>query len=280
MEDQLILLESLPKAEDVIFVFYILMRVLGLLFVSPLLSNKAISATMRVYLGMFITILLTLTLYPEYRGTSPRYHLSELGMFNSTGVFAVILTSSKELAVGYVIGFLFNIVFESMVMAGELIDSMIGFSTAQFVDPFSHTFHSLLGQLMVFSGALIMLISDFHHVFIRILADSFEVIPIGDYHMNSYLLNDIILGTSWIYVFAVKYATIPIIVLSLGLVGIAFTIRVVPEMNLLLTGLPMRVLFGLWSMMLAISWIIPLFRDTFLQVSRLVERIVMEIGWG
>lgn len=271
---------SLPVAEEIIFLFYILMRVMGLLFISPLLSNKAITSTMRIYLGLFITFLLALVLYPDYFGEDAQYALDGVTNMQQSHFLGFIMTSIKELAVGYILGFCFNVVFESMMMAGELIDSMIGFSTAQFVDPISQQFHSLLAQLFVFSGALLMLIIDFHHVFIRIIADSFSIIPIGTYQTSSVLIGDIALGTSWIFLFAIKYAAIPVIILALGLVGIAFTIRVVPEMNLLLTGLPMRVLFGFWSLMLAISRIFPLFRDTFIQMTRLVEKIVEHMSWG
>jgi flagellar biosynthetic protein FliR len=274
----LFLIPTLPSAENVIYVFYIFMRVFGLLFVSPLLSNKAISASLRVYLGIFITIILALVLYPQYHPASPSAHLQELNIFLPTHIFWVAIISVKELAVGYVIGFCFNVAFEAMVMSGELIDSMIGFSTAQFVDPFSHTFHSLLGQLLVLSGALYMLIVDFHHVFIRMLAVSFNFIPLGGFEMTPAAMQDVILGTSWIYVYAMKFGAIPIAILALQLVGIGLVIRVVPEMNLLLTGLPMRVLFGLWTLMLAVSRIIPLFEESFVRITKLAEKIILDIG--
>jgi flagellar biosynthesis protein FliR len=279
MEDQLIIFKAFPEAENLMgWAFYILMRVLGLLFVSPLLSNKAVTGSTRFYLGFFITIVIAISLYPSYRPDD--LALNGLDIFHSPHIIGVIITSIKELLIGYIIGFCFNVIFESMLMAGEMIDSMIGFSTAQFVDPFSSTFHSLLGQLLVFMGALFMLIMDLHHVFIRIIADSFTVIPIGHYYMTQDLLKKIVLDTSWIYTFAVKYGAIPIIILSINLVGIACTVRVVPEMNLLLTGLPLRVMFGIWAMMIAISRIIPLFKETFSQITSLVEQIILDIGLG
>lgn len=279
MENQLLLFAAFPEAENLIgWAFYIFMRVSGVLFISPLLSNKAITGSFRFYLGVFITIVITISLYPIYRPQDQG--LNQLNIFHSPHLLGVMLISIKELLVGYVIGFCFNVIFESMLVAGEMIDSMIGFSTAQFVDPFSNTFHTLLGQLLVFMGALFMLIMDLHHVFIRIISDSFTVIPIGVYHMNADLLQKIIVATSGIYSFAIKFGAIPIVILSINLVGIACTVRVVPEMNLLLTGLPLRVMFGIWAMMIAISRIIPLFKQTFAQLTLLVEQMILDIGFG
>jgi flagellar biosynthesis protein FliR len=219
-----------------------------------------------------------MVLYPSYHGSALKFPLTELEMVQPTSFLQLILTSFKELAVGYIIGFCFNVVFEAMIMAGELIDSVIGFSTAQFLDPFSYTFNTLLGQLLVISGVLLMLIVDFHHIFIRILADSFTVIPIGMFNLTHPLFEDITTGTSWIFVYAVKYAAIPLVVLAYGVVGIGYTIRVVPEMNLLLTGLPLRVLIGLLMMILATGRVIPIFEESFLAITRLAEQIVIHMA--
>lgn len=269
---------SFPTSADTVFFLYILMRVLGLLIVSPILSNRALTPPIRLFLALFITILFVMVLYPKYYGNSPLFSFNEARELQPTSLLQIVLISIKELAVGYLIGFCFNIVLEAMIMAAELIDSTIGFSTAQFLDPFSYSFHSLLGQLLVISGVLLMLIVDFHHIFIRLVASSFTVIPIGQLHMPSLLFDDIITGTSWIFIYAVKYAAIPLIVLAYGVVGIGFTIRVVPEMNLLLTGLPLRVLIGLLMMTLATGRVIPIFEQSFLAITRLAEQIVMHMS--
>lgn len=277
MEERFILFAAFPQAEHLLgWAFYILMRVMGVLVISPLLSNKAITGTVRFYLGLFTTLVLMIGLYPTYE---PQDLVSNgLDIFHSPHYLAVFITSIKELIIGYIIGFCFNVIFESMLMAGELIDSMIGFSVAQFVDPFSNTFHSLLGQLMVYIGALFMLLLDYHHVFIRIVADSFTLIPIGHYYMPEDILYKLILDTSWIYSYAIKYGAIPIVILAINLVGIACTVRVVPEMNLLLTGLPLRIMFGIWSIMIAISRIIPIFKEMFSEITTLVEQIILDIA--
>jgi flagellar biosynthetic protein FliR len=267
-------LTFLPEFEDLLFSFYILMRVLGLLIVSPLLSNRAINPAIRLFLAIFITLLLTMVLYPDYKGAHSRYRYAELQHFTFHSLPEVILISIKELGIGYIIGFCFNVVFEAMVLAGELIDSMIGFSTAQFLDPFSNSVHSLLGHLLVLFGALMMLIVDLHHIFIRVVAESFNLVPIGNFELTRPLFDDITLGTSWIFVYGLKFGSIPILILACGLVGIAFTVRVVPEMNLLLTGLPMRVLLGFFTMILATGRIMPIFKESFTAVTRLAEQIL------
>lgn len=260
-----------------LFFAYTLFRALGILFISPLLANKSLTFSSRLYLGIFIAFLLAVTLYPQYEKNALFNTNPSSGIFDNNNIIGIALTCIAELSLGYLLGFCFNIVFEAMAMAGEVVDNMIGFSTAQFLNPFSYAFHSSLGMLLMFTGALYMLVTDFHHVFIKILAESFTIVPIGHYQLPFSMVNDITDGTSWIYTFAIKYGAISILVLCINLVGVAFTVRVVPEMNLLLTGLPLRVLFGLWSMMLTMGRLFPLFEQTFRQVTRLAEFLLMQM---
>jgi flagellar biosynthetic protein FliR len=268
---------GLPTAEQFIFGFYIFMRMTGLVLVAPLFSSRIINPSIRVYIAVFLTLILAMTLYPNYFGPASRYHLDSLDGLNQRDAFGIVWNGMIELGIGYLIGFCFNVVFESMILAGELIDSMIGFSAAQFIDPFAFGFQSLLGQLLVIAGVIFMLITDFHHVFIKLIANSLLMVPLGNYVFNPSYTQDVVTGTSWIFIFAVKFCAIPLIVLSCMLVGIAFTVRVLPEMNLLLTGLPMRILMGLFTVALTVGRLPPLFEESFNAVTRLAETIIYHL---
>lgn len=269
---------GLPSAEQFIFGFYIFMRISGLVLVAPLFSSKIINPSIRVYIALFLTLILGMSLYPDYFGPTARVHLDEFNGLNERDAFRIVLNGLVELGIGYLIGFCLNVVFESMILAGELIDSMIGFSAAQFIDPFAFGFQSLLGQLLVIAGVIFMLLTDFHHVFIKLIANSLVMVPLGNSIFNPSYTQDVIIGTSWIFTFAVKFCAIPLIVLSCMLVGIAFTVRVLPEMNLLLTGLPMRILMGLFTVALTIGRLPPLFEESFNAVTRLAETIIYHLS--
>jgi flagellar biosynthesis protein FliR len=273
------LLNSLNlSAQDYIFYFLILCRFLGMFLISPLLANRAVTTTIRLYLAIFSSLVMALAIYPDYRGVSPKYLLDQVIGTDQVSLLQIGLGGLKELIIGYLIGFVFNIVFESLLLAGELIDNMIGFSTAQFLDPFSNTFQSLTGRLLVLVGVLVMLVADFHHQFFRLTAESFSMIPLGSYHLPSSVLQTITYGTSQIFTLALKLSVIPIVLLIAQLIGIAFTVRVVPELNLFVTGGPVRILVGICSLILAIGYIIPLFEQSFLQMGLLADRIVSNLA--
>lgn len=255
---------SVASLPPLLTVFYLICRVSGLFLVSPLLSHKAISGSIRFGFSLFFAFFFAMALFPQMQ--SEPAHFPPL--------LEIALKALLEISIGYLIGFTFNIVLEALVLAGETIDNMIGFSAAQFFDPFSNTFHSMLGQLFVLMGAALLLASDLHHLFIRALAESFRIVPIGHFHSSEGLVDTLIGGTSLIFTYAIKFAAIPMIVLACGLVGVAFTVRVIPDMNVLLTGLPMRILIALYMVVFALEHIQPVIFEAFYQAAALTGAIL------
>jgi flagellar biosynthetic protein FliR len=250
----------------------------GIFLTSPLLSNKAVTASVRLYLSFFIGMILALTLYPDYLGEHSRYSLLDVPSDAKSFYLLAALEGIKELMIGYLLGFMFNLIFEGLMWAGELIDTMIGFSAGQFFDPLSNTFQTLSGRLLMLFGTLLMLAFDFHHVIIKLLAQSFAIVPLGSFHINPYLLTNINAGTSLLFVYAVLFGAIPLVVLICALVGMGFIVRAIPEMNLLVVGAPLRILIGLYILMIAIAYLPPLFSQSFTQISTLTHYAMEAMG--
>lgn len=258
----LTLLSFLDKPENLILFYYVLARVTGIFIVSPLLSNQAATTTVRVFITIFISLLLTITLYPEYSHISSPYLLSGLSHLEYSWI-PFSLNVLKELAIGYLLGFCFALIFEAVLLAGELIDAMTGFATPSTYNPMSGSNTNLLGPILLCAAALMALGMDMHHDFIRIIVESFKVIPLGDYHLPRDMLIHVTNGTGLLFDYAIKMAAIPFVILACATIGIGFTVRVVPEFNPLLLGLPMRVFVAYFTIMLAISYVPPIIRAAF-----------------
>lgn len=267
----------LQNPDDILLFYYILARLTGLFVISPLLSQRAIAGTIRVFLSIFTTLLLLMTLYPDYHGPQAKFTLIGISQ-QDYGWLMLALNSLKEIGIGYLLGFCFTLLFEATMLAGEVIDAMTGFATASSFDPISATSQALLGPLLMLTTALIVLALDLHHEFIRVAADSFHFIPIGNYNMPPQMADDLILGTGLLFVYALKVAAIPFVILACGTIGIGFVIRTVPEYNPLLTGLPMRVLIAYYSVMLALSHLPPVIQQAFFQFETLSRLFMRQIG--
>jgi flagellar biosynthesis protein FliR len=76
---------------------------------------------------------------------------------------------------------------------------------------------------------------------------------------------------SLVFIYTLKIATLPLIVLACGIWGVACTVRVVPEMNLLATGLPMRILLAYGMLILSLSSMLAIFQEGFQEIIQLVN---------
>ncbi|MCB1135611.1 MAG: flagellar biosynthetic protein FliR, partial [Chlamydiia bacterium] len=107
---QLPLLPFINGSTDILFFFLVLARVGGVFLISPLLSHQAIKAPVRAFLSIITAVLFAMTLYPEYRGPAPLHANSLLDPSAPFSLFHIVLGMTKELAVGWLIGFCFTLV--------------------------------------------------------------------------------------------------------------------------------------------------------------------------
>lgn len=259
-------LQMLPGSNAWLLLLLTICRTLGFFLLSPLFSAMYITHTVRFFLACFTGLLIALVLYPHF--------MQEALILGSQGIqLQVVWLCATELFLGYIIGFIFSLVFDSMKLAGELIDTLTGMSAGQIFDPISNTFQTLTGQLLLLFGILIMLSIDFHHVIIRIVAESFQLVPLGHFQLHGVVFSEIVDAGASLFQYALKIAVIPLVLITICLAGIALTIRVIPEMNLLFIGVPMRFLIGLLTLILATGHMPPVFKQAFWYYAKLVVRL-------
>ena len=102
----------------------------------------------------------------------------------------VIIT---ELLTGIAMALVIQFFFAGVQLAGQLIDTQMGFGIMNVVDPLVGTQTPLLGNFKFILAILLFLQIDGHHYFIKALFDSYELVPIGScvfldpYFIESYL---------------------------------------------------------------------------------------------
>lgn len=271
---QLPFIPYVHSGEDVVFFVYLMMRTAGLFMFSPLLSNRNVSTFVRSMLVVFITILLSITIYPDYRGDSPKYILRELNGSEEAYLSLLGITCAKELSIGYLVGFFFSILLEALLFAAQSTSIMIGFATARMIDPISGTSQALLGQLYMIMASLLVVILDLHHIFIRIVADSFDVLPIGSYQINHEALSYITKGSSRLWHYSLQYASIPYTIIFLITVGLGFMAKIMPEMNIFMVGFPLKIFVGYYSLIFAVGYFPLILKKAFIEYENLTRLVL------
>jgi len=249
-------LPFIENSDQLIFVFYVLARVTGLFLISPLLSNRNVNATTRAVLVILITALITMVIYPDYHGENARYVLPVIPPDKGFSLLLFILYIGKEMIVGFLIGFCFLILFEALLLAGQLVGVMVGLSMAEILDPISGTTQSIVAQFFTVTISLVLLSLDFHHTFIRVLGESFSLVPVGYFQLNPELLDDFTHGSARLFHYGLQYSAIPYLVLFLVTFALGFMARVMPEMNIFMVGFPLKIFIGYCGLIAALPYLV------------------------
>ena len=131
---------------------------------APFLGGRSVSTRVKVGLAAVIAAMLVANL--------------DVARVPSMNTVLLMFLLIKEALIGATLGFLCQIIFNSVQMAGALIDYGRGMSQATFFAPQLETNTSLLGHAQLQGAIVIFLILNGHLLFLRALAKSFQTVPI------------------------------------------------------------------------------------------------------
>ena len=172
---------------------------------------------------------------------------------NSMSVFAVDCVN--EALTGLSLGFITDLCFMSARYAGSLMDMQVGFSMMTMYDPSSASNTTLIERLLYYFSLTLFLIVDGHHMLIKALIESFNVINIGKFILMQESVTVIIKAFIEFFTIGLKIAVPIILILILADITMGLVARTVPQLNVMILGLPVKILVGM--MCIAVS--LPIF---------------------
>ncbi len=163
-----------------------------------------------------------------------------------------ILLIFKELAIGFLIGYVATLAFGAFVMAGELISTDMGLTMAELVDPLFGDNISPISQILQIVALILFFVMNGHHWLINALVLSYKTVPITEFIEVGVSTSKIMHLFNGIFVAAIKIAAPIMIILGLIVVVSGFLARSTPEINIFLIIFPLKILIGF--LLLAITF--------------------------
>jgi len=234
--------------------------------------------SLRIVLTLFSTLILGTLLFPDYLGTSVHHPLPGFQKDGSYSLILVGMTALIELSLGYLIGFVFSLVFEAVLLAGQLLDFSMGLSLSEIFDPTASRPQGLMGQLLTLFSFLLLLSMDLHHLFFQVAAESFANLPIGQAQFSHEALQEITLGTGRLFHQGVQLAAVPLVVLTLVTIALGFMARILPEMNLFMVGLPIKLFIGFYCLIFTLHTFPPLLQRAFTEYYNLSTLLLRHLS--
>ena len=209
----------------------VLARVASFIGASPILSAKGIPNMTKLGTALVLSILLL--------------PMAKLGAYAEISFIAFMIQIVFEIIFGLALGFSVNIIFIALQMGGQLVDFQIGFSMAAVYDPLTKSKSSLYGRLYYWTAIALFFALDAHHYLVYILADTFDILPLGEIVTKHLRSSDIVFLFSSSFKTAFQIAIPLLLILFMTDVIMGMLARTVPQLNVFILGLPMKVLVGL-----------------------------------
>jgi flagellar biosynthetic protein FliR len=151
----------------------------------------------------------------------------------------------KELVVGTAFAFSIALIAAAVQAGAALLDTIMGFSFASIVDPFTNLQNAVMGQLYAVFTVAIFIVTGGVEMMVMGVAKSYSVVPIDVYPGTDTLARLGMNVFSQVFVIALEIAAPPLIALLVADAAFGLVARAVPQMNVLVVGLPAKILLGL-----------------------------------
>jgi flagellar biosynthetic protein FliR len=142
------------------------------------------------------------------------------------------------------------------------MDLQMGFGVASLIDPATRTQSPLLGTLLNLVALAVFFAVDGHHLVIRGLAYSLVQLPPGS-SLAALEPAAVVAQFGAMFVFAVALAAPVIFVLLLVDVALAVMARTMPQMNVFIVSLPLKIMVGLLVLVMSMQYMGPVMERVF-----------------
>jgi flagellar biosynthetic protein FliR len=218
----------------------VLIRMSGLVVFAPFFGGENLPQRARIGLAVFLSFVV---FKDAAAGLSGPLELSwiTLGML-----------AGKELLIGLAVGFASGLVFSGAQLAGELIGQQVGFTLANVVDPVTESEVGIISFFNFTMTIAVFLSLNLHLLLIKILALSYRYVGIGEVVLRKEMFGHLsyMFGEIWDYALQIGGPILLLMLLVSVIVG--FLTRTMPQLNIIVIGLPSRTMIGLLALFMAV----------------------------
>ncbi|QGT99181.1 Flagellar biosynthesis protein FliR [Candidatus Syntrophocurvum alkaliphilum] len=243
----------------------ILGRLSGLFISAPVFNSRQVPGTVKV----LIIVILSATM-------AYFVPVSFLVSLDNPGIIIAALV--VEIFIGFTIGFVAYIAFAAIQLAGQLIDKQMGFMIVNVVDPQSGTSIPLMGNFKYIIALLLYLGMNGHHYLLQAIVQSYQFIPVMGLNLGANFYNLIIETTVYMFVVAIKIAAPVVMAILITDVSMGFIARTVPQMNVFIVGLPLKIFMGLVILLMVLPVYIWFMGILFARFFEYLDRIIFSMG--
>ena len=210
--------------------FWPFVRISAMMMAAPVFGARLMPVRIRVLMA-FAFSLVAVPMLPPVPAVDP---ISFAGL-------AIIL---QQVLIGVAMGFTIQLVFQSLVIAGESIANTMGLGFARMVDPANGVQVPVVSQFLIVMATLLFVILNGHLMMIDLVVESFRILPIGDTGLTEQGFWHLASWGSQMFAGALLVAIPAVTALLVVNVSMGVITRAAPQLNIFAVGFPFMILLG------------------------------------
>lgn len=225
---------TLLSPKNLILFVVVFTRLGGLMASAPIFSTYPIPNQVKAWLVATIAFII----FPVVMATS--------GFQAPTSMPELTVILMKEFSIGFIIGFCANVVFIGVEMAADLLSMQMSLTAAQALNPISGANSSVVSQAYSLMAMMVFLALHAHQWLFSAVYQSFQSIPPGyGFIINGTIVQEVIFMTGQMFTIALGIALPIFAVLLITDVLLGFVSKMMPQMNIFMVAMPLKIYLGL-----------------------------------
>ncbi len=233
---------NLLSANNIVLFMLVFTRLTGLVQTAPFFSTVKIPLMPKLWLCATISFIF----YPLVQGMG-KYHLP-----HNMAEFIILL--AIEFLIGYLIGFVANLILEGVRMTGSILAIQMGLSMSEALDPATGMNSTEISKFYIYLVTLIFLATGAHQILFASVFNSFQALPMGLFPLfDSHVVGSMLTMFAQLFkiAFGVSLPIFSVLLISDVLLGVMS--KMMPHMNIYMVALPVKIYVGLFLMMVFLS---------------------------
>ncbi len=241
-------------------VFFTAIRLGVLLVMNPVVSSLGGLVTVRVLLTLALSLVMV-----NGMGHLPPAPALSMG--------PVVVAAVAELVTGASLAFGVFAAFGAFSVAGKLLDIQSGFGIGNIYDPVTRAGAPLFATMLNMAAVTVFFSMDGHHALLRGFAFSLQQVPPGA-GFHGLAMEPVLRQFGLMFSLGVALIVPVMFCLLLAETGLAVVSRVLPQMNVFVVGVPVKIVVALLVLALTLSAMGPVMGKVYASIFTYWEQVL------
>jgi len=233
---------NLLSPYNIVIYMLVFTRLTGMIQTAPFFSTIQAPLMTRLWFGAIVAFIMYPLVYASKNYIMPK------------DMVEFLILIAFEFLIGYLIGFVANLIIEGVRMSGNIFSIQMGLSMSEALDPTTGVSSNEISRIYIYLATLIFLGTGAYQILFMALFGSFSGIPIGSFpFFDSQIVNSMMVLFAQIFKVAFGVALPVFSVLLISDVLLGMMSKMMPQMNIYMVAIPIKIYIGLFLILAFLS---------------------------